>query len=204
MAYLDNSEIIVEAILTKKGREKLASGLRLDITKFALGDDEIDYTFYDINNENGPAYTMTAAPITEACSDETNALKHKLVTLPKGITQMSIVRVSPVKISANQSDELITITPTTSPEGDTIGGYTAILADQRAGTLIASKGAIEMTSVAVFETGELTATAQVVTGNEFIFIPNPNLTIDVYTTITVYGNETGGSRTIPTNVIYKP
>jgi hypothetical protein len=60
-----------------------------------------------------------------------------------------------------------------------------------------------MTSVAVFEAGELTSTAQVVTGNEFIFIPNPNLTIDVYTTITVYGNETGGSRTIPTNVIYK-
>jgi hypothetical protein len=203
MAYLDNSEIIVEAILTKKGREKLASGLKLDITKFALGDDEIDYTFYDVNNENGPAYTMLGVPITEACSDETHALNHKLVTLPKGTTQMSVVRLSPNKISVNQSDSLITITPNTSPEGNTIGGYTAVLADQRAGTLIVSKGAIEMTSVAVFEAGELTSTAQVVTGNEFIFIPNPNLTIDVYTTITVYGNETGGSRTIPTNVIYK-
>ena len=44
MAYLDNTEITVDAILTKKGRQKLASGQSLNITKFALGDDEIDYT----------------------------------------------------------------------------------------------------------------------------------------------------------------
>ena len=45
MAYLNNTEITVDAILTKKGREKLASGEGLNITKFALGDDEVDYTF---------------------------------------------------------------------------------------------------------------------------------------------------------------
>ncbi len=47
MAYLDNSSIIVDAILTKKGREKLAAGQSLNITQFALGDDEIDYQLYD-------------------------------------------------------------------------------------------------------------------------------------------------------------
>jgi hypothetical protein len=202
MAYLDNSEITVEAILTKKGRQKLASGLKLDITKFALGDDEIDYTFYDINNANGPTYIISSVPITEACSDETQALKHKLVTLSKGITQMPIVTLLPTKISANQSGGSIPISPATSPSGNTIVGYTAVLADQRAGTLIVSKGATEMASIPVFSDGEISTTAQVVTGNEFIFIPNPNLTIDVYTTITVYGNETGGSRTIPVAVTY--
>ncbi len=30
-----------------------------------------------------------------------------------------------------------------------------------------------------------------------------NLTIDVATTLTVYGNETGGSQTIPVTVTYK-
>ncbi len=40
MGYLDNTSITVDAILTKKGRQKLASGQRLDISKFALGDDE--------------------------------------------------------------------------------------------------------------------------------------------------------------------
>ena len=42
MAYLDNTDIIVDAILTKKGRSKLAAGQQLSIHKFALADDEID------------------------------------------------------------------------------------------------------------------------------------------------------------------
>lgn len=205
MAYLDNSEITVEAIITKKGRQKLASGEKLNITKFALGDDEIDYSLYNSAHLKGPTYydsAIRAIPITEACSDETQALKHKLVTLSKGITQMPIVTLLPTKISANQSGGSIPISPATSPSGNTIVGYTAVLADQRAGTLIVSKGATEMASIPVFNNGEISTTAQVVTGNEFIFIPNPNLTIDVYTTITVYGNETGGSRTIPVAVTY--
>ena len=45
--------------------------------------------------------------------------------------------------------------------------------------------------------------AQVVSGLEFRFTPNPNLTSDVKTTITVYGNETGGSQSIPVTVTYK-
>ena len=44
MAYLDNSEITVDAILTRKGRELMANGQGINITKFALGDDEIDYS----------------------------------------------------------------------------------------------------------------------------------------------------------------
>ena len=47
MAYLDNTTITVDAILTKKGREKLAAGQPLNISQFALGDDEIDYELYD-------------------------------------------------------------------------------------------------------------------------------------------------------------
>jgi len=42
-----------------------------------------------------------------------------------------------------------------------------------------------------------------VTGAEFRFTPNPNLTIDIATTLTVYGNETGGTQTIPVTVTYK-
>jgi len=38
---------------------------------------------------------------------------------------------------------------------------------------------------------------------EFRFTPNPSLTIDIATTLTVYGNETGGSQTIPVTVTYK-
>ena len=53
MGFLDNSSITVDAILTKKGREILAAGGDLNITKFALSDEEIDYTLYDVTHPNG-------------------------------------------------------------------------------------------------------------------------------------------------------
>ena len=53
MGYLDSSTITVDAILTKRGREILASGGDLNITKFALSDEEVDYTLYDVTHPNG-------------------------------------------------------------------------------------------------------------------------------------------------------
>jgi len=205
MAYLDNTEITVDAILTKKGRQKLASGQSLNITKFALGDDEIDYTLYEPAHPKGSAYydsAIRAIPITEASPDETQVLRYKLVTLPKGTTQIPTVKLGVTQISATQLEGGVGLTPTTSPTGNTNGGYTMVLADQRAGTLTVSKTASAATTN-VFLGDEITTTAQVVTGLEFRFTPNPNLTIDVSTTITVFGNETGGSQTIPVIITYK-
>ena len=205
MAYLDNSEITVDAILTKKGRQKLASGQSLNITKFALGDDEIDYTLYEPAHPKGSAYydsAIRAIPITEASPDETQVLRYKLVTLPKGTTQIPTVKLGVTQVSATQLEGGVGLTPTTSPTGNTNAGYTMVLADQRAGTLTVSKTA-SATTTNVFLGDEITTTAQVVTGLEFRFTPNPNLTIDVSTTITVFGNETGGSQTIPVIITYK-
>ena len=55
MGYLSNTELTVDAILTKKGREKLAAGQGLNITQFALADDEIDYTLYEPAHPKGSA-----------------------------------------------------------------------------------------------------------------------------------------------------
>jgi hypothetical protein len=205
MAYLDNTEITVDAILTKKGRQKLASGQSLNITKFALGDDEIDYTLYEPAHPKGSAYydsAIRAIPITEASPDETQVLRYKLVTLPKGTTQIPTVKLGVTQVSATQLEGGVGLTPTTSPTGNGNAGYTMVLADQRAGTLTVSKAA-SATTTNVFLGDEITTTAQVVTGLEFRFTPNPNLTIDVSTTITVFGNETGGSQTIPVIITYK-
>jgi hypothetical protein len=205
MAYLDNTEITVDAILTKKGRQKLASGQSLNITKFALGDDEIDYTLYEPAHPKGSAYydsAIRAIPITEASPDETQVLRYKLVTLPKGTTQIPTVKLGVTQVSATQLEGGVGLTPTTSPNGNQNAGYTMVLADQRAGTLTVSKTASASTTN-VFLGDEITTTAQVVTGLEFRFTPNPNLTIDVSTTITVFGNETGGSQTIPVIITYK-
>ena len=206
MAYLDNTEITVDAILTKKGRQKLASGQSLDITKFALGDDEIDYTLYEPAHPKGSAYydaAIRSIPITEANPDETQVLRYKLVTLPKGTTQIPVVSLGISSIAVYQSDGGVAMSPTTSPAGNQNVGYTMVLADQRAGTLTVSKGASAVGSVPIFLGEEVTTTAQVVSGLEFRFTANPNLTSDVKTTITVYGNETGGSQTIPVTVTYK-
>ena len=206
MGYLNNTEITVDAILTKKGRQKLASGQALNITKFALGDDEIDYTLYEPAHPKGSAYydvAITKIPITEASPDESQALRYKLVTLPKGTTKIPLVRLGVPSISVTQNEGGVGLTPTTSPSGNTNSGYTMILADQRAGTLTVTKGASSNASVPVFLGEEVSATAQVVSGLEFRFTPNPSLTSDVITTITVYGNETGGSQTIPVTVTYK-
>ena len=206
MAYLDNTEITVDAILTKKGRQKLASGQSLNISKFALGDDEIDYTLYEPAHPKGSAYcdsAIRAIPVTEASPDETQILRYKLVTLPKGTTQIPIVRLGVPSIGVNQLEGGVGLTPTTSPAGNASAGYTVVLTDQRAGTLTVTRGASAVGSVPVFLGEEITTTAQVVSGLEFRFTPNPNLTIDVSTTLTVYGNETGGSQTIPVTVTYK-
>ena len=206
MAYLDNTEITVDAILTKKGRQKLASGQSLNITKFALGDDEIDYTLYEPAHPKGSAYydsAIRAIPITEATPDETQVLRYKLVTLPKGTTQIQLVKLGVPSIGVTQLEGGVALLPTTSPAGNTAAGYTMVLADQTAGTLTVTRGATATGTVPVFLGEEVSTTAQVVTGLEFRFTPNPSLTYDVATTITVYGNETGGSQTIPVTVTYQ-
>jgi hypothetical protein len=141
--------------------------------------------------------------VTEASPDETLILRYKIVTLPKGTTQIPLVRLGISSIAVTQQEGGVGLTPTTSPSGNTAAGYTVILADQSAGTLTVTRGATASGTTPVFLGEEVSATAQVVSGLEFRFTPNPNLTGDVITTITVYGNETGGSQTIPVIITYK-
>ena len=205
MAYLDNSTITVDAILTKKGREKLAAGQGLNITKFALGDDEVDYTLYEPAHPKGSAYydaAIRAIPITEASPDETQVLKYKLVTLPKGTKKIPKVEFGIPSISVTQTSGQVALTPTTSPSGNSQSGYTIVLANKNAGSVVGQGASAGSGTVPVFLGDEITTTAAVETGLTFTFIPNPNITTTIKTTLTVYGNETGGSQTIPVTITY--
>jgi uncharacterized membrane protein YgcG len=53
MGFLDNSTVTVDAILTRRGRQILSQGGNFAITKFALSDEEVDYTLYDVTHPNG-------------------------------------------------------------------------------------------------------------------------------------------------------
>ena len=116
MAYLSNTAVTVDAILTKKGRELLARGDgSFKITQFALSDDEIDYTLYNPSQPSGSAFYGEAIenmPLLEAFPDETQIMKYKLVTLPRGTARMPVLDIGYSSITIKQGAGLA-ITPQT-------------------------------------------------------------------------------------------
>lgn len=69
MGLFDSSSTTVNAILTTRGREMLSRGGDLSITKFALSDEEIDYTMYDKYHPAGTdsfGVLLENTPILEA------------------------------------------------------------------------------------------------------------------------------------------
>jgi len=88
MAFLDNSgDIILDAVLTDTGRMRLARGDgSFKITKFALGDDEINYGSYDKNHASGSAYydlQILQTPVLEAFTNNTSSMKSKLLSISR-------------------------------------------------------------------------------------------------------------------------
>ena len=86
MAFLDNSgDIILDAVLTDTGRLRMARGDgSFRITKFAFGDDEINYATYDGAHLSGSAYydlEILQTPIFEAFTNNTSTMKSKLISL---------------------------------------------------------------------------------------------------------------------------
>ena len=137
MGYLDNSTIIVDSILTKKGRELMSQG-QLNITKFALADDEINYALYDPTHPSGSDYYASAIqnlPILEAFPDESKLMKSLIVTRTDGDPTVEVfvdVGVSEYSIflSANSS-----FAPKTVGR-DQIEDYTVLLKDSKYVTIL--------------------------------------------------------------------
>jgi len=138
MGYLNNSVVTVDAILTKKGRELLAKNDgSFQITQFALADDEIDYTLYNPNHPSGSSFYGQAIenmPLLEAFPDETQIMKYKLTTLPRGTARMPILDLGYTSIVIKQGASLA-ITPQTlnylGGNQNEAGGYTATISDVR-------------------------------------------------------------------------
>jgi hypothetical protein len=85
MGFLDNSgDIILDVVLTDHGRMLLAKGDgSFQITKFALSDEEIDYSLYDKTNPSGSAYydlEILQTPILEAFTNNGSTMKTRLQT----------------------------------------------------------------------------------------------------------------------------
>lgn len=207
MAFLDNSTITVDAVLTKKGRQLLAQTGNLNITSFALADDEIDYSLYDPDHPNGSAFydlSLRNTPVFEPLTDETQTMKYKLVTLNQGVTSIPIITIAQDKIlvSRDYTGDII-ISPSTNPAYNLQAGYSAILGNKNVGTLIIqTTNAINSVSntIPTFAGDINTTSAQVVVGNTFRFVPNNNLSKTTTTNLTIIGNESGGSTSIEVTV----
>ena len=137
MGYLNNTVVTVDAILTTKGRQLLAQNDgSFRITQFALADDEIDYTLYNPTQPSGSAYygeALINMPLLEAFPNETQTMKYKLITLPRGTAKLPILAV-PTIVSLKQGQSQILQPETLNyTGGNTIeaSGYTFTISDVR-------------------------------------------------------------------------
>jgi hypothetical protein len=79
----DTSNIILDAVLTETGRQFLSrNNGSFSITKFALGDDEIDYSIIEKFGRNaGVAKIEKNTPIFEGITNQGLAQKYKLISV---------------------------------------------------------------------------------------------------------------------------
>lgn len=214
MGYLNNSVVTVDAILTKKGRELLARGDgSFKITQFALSDDEIDYTLYNPSHPSGSAYYGEAIenmPILEAFPDETQIMKYKLTTLPRGTAKLPILNIGYTSISLKQGASLAITPETLNYLGATsvfeTGGYLATIADARlfstfTGTGISTQEAQRLNSTTTLGTN----VSKTVIGTAINLRATTVNTLfgsrsTLQTTLTVVGRDSGARVSIPVTI----
>lgn len=193
--------------MTKKGRELLAKGRGLNITQFAVADDEVDYTLWTTSHPLGTNYygsIIENMPLVEASPDETQVMRYKLVTLPRGTKEIPIISLGfeNIVLTAGQSNAF-PIRPTTTQGFNGAGqGYTAILYDSTAAVLVGTGlAANSMATTPGFLGDAQSANAVVARGLEFTLTPR-DVPAQVNTTLAIIGNQTGAVITVP--IVVKP
>jgi len=216
MGYLNNQVVTVDAILTKKGRELMAKNDgSFRITQFSLSDDEIDYTLYNPNHPSGSTFygeAINNMPLLEAFPDETQIMKYKLVTLPRGTAKLPVLDLGYAAITLQQGASLAITPQTLNYLGNAQifenSGYTATIADVR---LLSTFTGVGLNTDPVNE-ADITSTStlgtevsRTVKGTQInlrattintLFATNPQIS----TTITFVGIDSGARITIPLTI----
>ena len=216
MGYLNNQVVTVDAILTKKGRQLLAQNDgSFRITQFALADDEIDYTLYNPDHISGSAFYGEAIqnmPLLEAFPDESQIMKYKLTTLPRGTAKLPVLDLGYSAITLKQGASLAITPQTLNYLGNTTAfetsGYTATISDVR--TMSTFNGIGIQSTAATAQNNNSTTTlgtnvSSTVIGTQInlrattvntLFSSNDTLS----TTLTVVGLDSGARLTIPVTI----
>ena len=215
MAILNPTFVTVDAILTTKGRQLLArNDGSFQITQFSLADDEIDYTLYNPYHPSGSAYygeAIEAMPVVEAFPNDSQIMRYKLVTLPRGTSRLPVVNVGYNSITLRQGASL-TITPQTlnylgATSTFEANGYIVTVSDSRLLSSFAGTGitvttpgitGLNTTSGAVLSSSQI-GTSFTLTGTTINTLFGSTLST-LTTTITVIGRDSGARITIPLNI----
>jgi hypothetical protein len=202
MGFLDNSSVTVDAILTKKGRELLAQGRdKFQITQFALADDEVDYELWNPAHSLGSDYygiIIENMPVIEAITDESYAMKYKLLTLPKDTAFLPTITATPTSVTIDEgrtTPATITVSTANFPNANQNLGFTGILLNSDAGT-ISGIGSVPgvtnpIINLSSFNTNQ---TISAVGKNGFTFTPTTFISdrAALTTRLIIIANETGG------------
>jgi len=214
MGYLNNTVVTVDAILTTKGRQLLAQNDgSFRITQFALADDEIDYTLYNPNHPSGSAYygeALINMPLLEAFPNETQVMKYKLTTLPRGTARLPILAI-PSNIILKQGQSQVITPQTLNYFGANTfeqSGYTFTISDVRLTSTFEGVGIntpnAQALNTAVQTTG--TVVSKTVIGTSLnvrgttvnaIFPANATAGTILQATLNIVGRDSGATATIP-------
>jgi hypothetical protein len=214
MSYLSSTSVVVDAILTDKGRELLArNDGSFQITQFSLADDEIDYTLYNPNHPSGSAFygeAIEAMPILQAYPNSTEIMRYKLITLPRGTAKIPVLDLGYTSITLKQGASLAITPQTLNYLGATStfeqSGYTATIGDVR--TMASFNGV----GINTPEATSLNSTTTIGTNvSKTVIGTTINLTATtvntlfgtntaLYTTLVVTGRDSGARISIPVTI----
>jgi len=215
MSYLSSTSVVVDAILTKKGRELLArNDGSFQITQFSLSDDEVDYTLYNPNHPSGSAFygeAIEAMPIIQAYPNDQEIMKYKLITLPRGTAKIPVISLGYSSITLKQGASLSITPQTLNYLGATStfeqSGYVATIGDVRTTAAFNGVGinTPEATSLNTTTTVGTNVSKTVIgttinitaTTINTLFGTNTNL----YTTLVVEGRDSGARVSIPVQIV---
>ena len=218
MGYLNNQVVTVDAILTTKGRELLAKNDgSFRITQFALADDEIDYTLYNPNHPSGSAFygeALQNMPLLEAFPIETQTMKYKLATLPRGTSKLPVLDLGYAAVTLQQGASLA-ITPQTlnylgNNQTYETSGYTCTISDIRllntfTGLGINTEAALAANTAVTTTLG--TNVSKTIIGTQFNLRATTVNTLfgtntQINGTLTFVGLDSGARLTIPITINY--
>lgn len=216
MAYLNNTSVVVDAILTNTGRQLLAQNDgSFQITQFSLSDDEVDYTLYNPNQPSGSAFYGEAIenmPIIQAFPESNEIMKYKLVTLPRGTAKLPVISIGYNSIQLKQGAALSITPQTLNYLGATStfeqSGYVATIGDVRTMSAFNGVGINTPQATSLNATGTVTVGTNV---SKTVIGTSINLTATtvntlfgtntvLYTTLTVIGRDSGARIQVPVQI----